>query len=247
LQARGLDGSGEYLTTTEAMAECYLREMRELQPEGPYYIGGFCMGGQVAFEMAQRLVRDGQQVNLLFVIDAHNFNGVPLRLSLKEKFHLTGQKINFHSSNILHLNFKEQISYLLDKSQIALRRGMERLHIRVNHLLGLNPHRDVSGPQQEFIEDINDRAFFAYVPGVYPGKMTLCKPQRNYAFLRDPFHGWREVAAGGLEVIELPVDPGGIFVEPYVQTLAQKLKTQIDQAVASGAEIPETQFTGVSR
>jgi len=247
LQARGLDGSGEYLTTTEAMAECYLREMRELQPEGPYYIGGFCMGGQVAFEMAQRLVRDGQQVNLLFVIDAHNFNGVPLRLSLKEKFHLTGQKINFHSSNILHLNFKEQISYLLDKSQIALRRGMERLHIRVNHLLGLNPHRDVSGLQQEFIEDINDRAFFAYVPGVYPGKMTLCKPQRNYAFLRDPFHGWREVAAGGLEVIELPVDPGGIFVEPYVQTLAQKLKTQIDQAVASGAEIPETQFTGVSR
>jgi amino acid adenylation domain-containing protein len=39
LQARGLDGSTDYLTTTEAMAESYLREMRELQPEGPYYIG----------------------------------------------------------------------------------------------------------------------------------------------------------------------------------------------------------------
>jgi hypothetical protein len=45
----------------------------------------------------------------------------------------------------------------------------------------------------------------------------------------------------------LPVDPGGIFVEPYVQTLAQKLKTQIDQAVASGANIPETGLIGVSR
>ncbi len=56
LQARGLEGGGDYLTTTEAMAESYLREIRELQPEGPYYLGGFCMGGQVAFEMAQRLV-----------------------------------------------------------------------------------------------------------------------------------------------------------------------------------------------
>jgi len=42
--ARGVDGSNDYLTTTEAMAESYLREMRELQPEGPYYLGGFCNG-----------------------------------------------------------------------------------------------------------------------------------------------------------------------------------------------------------
>jgi hypothetical protein len=42
-----------------------------------------------------------------------------------------------------------------------------------------------------------------------------------------------------LEIIELPADPGGIFVEPYVQTLAQKLKEQIDQAVSRGAEVPD--------
>ena len=247
LQARGLDGSNDYLTTTEAMAESYLQEMRELQPEGPYYLGGFCMGGQIAFEIAQRLVRDGQQVNLLFVIDAHNFNGVPPKLTLKERVQHVGLKINFHSSNIMHLNFKEQIAYLAEKSRIALRRGIERLQIKVNHILKRNPHRDVSGPREEFIEDINDRAFFAYVPRVYPGKMAICRPQRNYAFLRDPFHGWRDIAAGGLDVIELPVDPGGIFVEPYVQTLAQKLKQQIDRAISTGAEIPDPPSTNVSR
>jgi len=98
LQARGVDGSNDYLTTTEAMAESYLREMRELQLKGPYYLGGFCMGGQVAFEMARRLAQDGQQVKLLFVIDTHNFNGVPPQLSLKEKVGHLGQKIKFHSS-----------------------------------------------------------------------------------------------------------------------------------------------------
>jgi aspartate racemase len=145
----------------------------------------------------------------------------------------------------MNLNFKEQIAYLADKSRIALRRGIERLQIKVNHILKRNPHRDVSGPKEEFIEDINDRAFFAYVPRVYPGKMTICRPQRNYAFLRDPFLGWREVAAGGLEVIELPVDPGGIFIEPYVKTLAEKLTQQIDQAVSSGSEIPDPALKNV--
>jgi aspartate racemase len=239
LQARGLDGSDEYLTTTEAMAESYLREIRELQPEGPYYLGGFCMGGQVAVEIAQRLVRDGQQVNLLFVIDTHNFNGIPPQLSLREKVGHLGQKIQFHSSNVMQLGLKSQIGYLTEKSKIALRREMERVRIKIVHLFKLNTHRDVSGTREEFIEDINDRAFLAYVPDVYPGRMTICKPRRNYAFLRDPFNGWGGIAAGGLEIIELPSDPGGIFIEPYVQTLAQKLKEQIDQAVSSGAEIPD--------
>ena len=240
LQARGLDGSGDYLKTTEEMAESYLREIRQLQPEGPYYLGGFCMGGQVAVEIAQRLVRDGQQVNLLFVIDTHNFNGIPPQFTLREKVGNLGLKIKFHSSNVWQLGLKSQLAYLEEKSKIALRREIERLRIKIVHLFKLNPHQDVvRGTQEEFIEDINDRAFLAYKPGIYPGKMTICKPRRNYAFLRDPFNGWGGIAAGGLEVIELPSDPGGIFIEPYVQTLAEKLKEQIDQAVSADAEISD--------
>jgi aspartate racemase len=238
LQARGLDGTSEYLTTTEAMAECYLREILELQPEGPYYLGGFCMGGQVAVEIAQRLVRAGQKVNLLFVIDAHNFNGIPLQFTLKEKMQNLGNKVKFHSMNIWQLDVKSQVSYLAEKTKIALRRETERLRVKLVHVLKLNPHRDVvRGTREEYIEDINDRAFLAYVPESYPGKMTICKPRRNYSFLRDPFNGWSEIALGGLEVIELPSNPGGIFLEPYVQTLAEKLKEQIDHAAASGSEV----------
>ena len=240
LQARGLDGTSEYLKTTVAMAECYLREIRELQPEGPYYLGGFCMGGQVAVEIAQRLVRDGQQVNLLFVIDAHNFNGIPPKFTLREKMGNFGHKIKFHSLNVLELSLKSQMDYLAEKTKIALRRETERLRIKLVHLFKLNPHRDVvRGTREEFIEDINDRAFLAYVPEVYPGKMTICKPRRNYAFLRDPYNGWGQIAMGGLEVIELPSNPGGIFLEPYVQTLAEKLKEQIDHAASKSAEIPD--------
>jgi len=241
LQARGLDGNAEYLTTTEAMAECYLNEIRELQPEGPYYLGGFCMGGQVAVEIAQRLIREGQQVNLLFVIDAHNFNGIPPEFTLREKVENLGHKIKFHSLNVWQLDLKNKISYLGEKTKIFLRRETERFRVKMVHLLKLNPHRDVvRGTREEFIEDINDRAFLAYVPEVYPGKMTICKPRRNYAFLRDPFHGWGEIAVGGLEIIELPSNPGGIFLEPYVQTLAERLREQINHAASSGAEVSDS-------
>jgi thioesterase domain-containing protein len=224
------------------MAESYLREIRELQPEGPYYLGGFCMGGQVAVEIAQRLVRDGEQVNLLFAIDSHNFNGVPPRFILREKVGNLGLKIKFYSSNILQLSLKSRIAYFTEKSKIALRREMERWHIKIVHLFKLNPHRDVMGPREELLAEINDRALLAYVPGVYPGKMTVCRPRRNYSFLRDPLNGWGEVAGGGLEIIELPVNPGGIFTEPFVQVLAEKLRENLNQAFSGQTEPVESVF-----
>jgi thioesterase domain-containing protein len=216
------------------MAGKYLEEILELQPMGPYYLGGFCMGAQVAFEIAQKLRRNRQQVNLLIAIDSYNFNGVMLKPTLKESVRYEGQKIKFHCSNLMHLGLKGQISYLTDKLKIAFERETRRLSAKLNALIGLNE----GGPREEFIEDINDRAMFAYVPCVYPGKMTLFKPKKNYAYMRDPFNGWGEVAAGGLEVIELLVDPGGIFIKPYVQDLADKVREQIDAAIVKSAEPP---------
>jgi len=242
LQARGLDESDDYLTTVEAMAESYLREIRELQPEGPYYLGGFCMGGQVAYEMAQRLVRDGEQVNLLFAIDAHNFNGVPPRFILREKVGNLEEKIVFHSSTVPHLGIKSRIIYFTEKAKIALRREIERWHIKIVHLFKLNPHRDVLGPSEEILAGINDRALLDYVPGVYPGKMTVCRPRRNYGFLRDPLNGWGEFVAGGLDIIELPVHPGGIFSNPFAQVLAEKLRENLDQAFVGQSESVESVF-----
>ena len=57
LQAVGLDGSSPRHATVETMAAHYVQEIRSFQPEGPYYLGGYSMGGLVAFEMAQQLHR----------------------------------------------------------------------------------------------------------------------------------------------------------------------------------------------
>jgi acyl-CoA synthetase (AMP-forming)/AMP-acid ligase II/thioesterase domain-containing protein/acyl carrier protein len=69
LQAPGLDGREAPLTRIEALAELYLRAVETHQARGPYLLGGFCMGGAVAYEMARRLEGRGETVALLALID----------------------------------------------------------------------------------------------------------------------------------------------------------------------------------
>lgn len=70
LQPRGLDGRAPLHTSVEEMAEHYLGAVREVQPSGPYLLGGRCLGGLVAYEMARRLEARGEHVPLLVVLDS---------------------------------------------------------------------------------------------------------------------------------------------------------------------------------
>jgi len=69
IEAQGVDGKQLPQTRVEEMAAQYLREIVELVPEGPYYLGGYCSGGIIAYEMAQQLVGAGRRVGHLVFID----------------------------------------------------------------------------------------------------------------------------------------------------------------------------------
>lgn len=70
LQAIGLDGRREPLTRVEDIAAEYIKDVRRVQPRGPYLLGGHCFGCWIAFEMAQQLRRAGDEVALVVVIDS---------------------------------------------------------------------------------------------------------------------------------------------------------------------------------
>jgi amino acid adenylation domain-containing protein len=69
LQPPGMDGRSRIPATVEAMAERYLEEVRDVAPQGPYLLGGRCLGTKVALEMAQRLLAAGEKVALLAILD----------------------------------------------------------------------------------------------------------------------------------------------------------------------------------
>jgi aspartate racemase len=74
LQSQGLDGKRECHTRIEDMAAHYLDDIRTVQPKGPYHLGGFSLGGLVAYEMARQLLAAGEGVSLLVLLDTYATN-----------------------------------------------------------------------------------------------------------------------------------------------------------------------------
>jgi thioesterase domain-containing protein len=68
LHPHALDGR-RAPSSIEAMAADYLKDIQTLQAHGPYFLGGASIGGMIAYEMAQQLRRQGQEVALLILID----------------------------------------------------------------------------------------------------------------------------------------------------------------------------------
>ncbi len=70
MQAIGLDGSTPPLSSVQAIAAATLAEIKQQRPQGPYVIGGHCVGSLIAYELAQQLLEAGDQVERLVVLDA---------------------------------------------------------------------------------------------------------------------------------------------------------------------------------
>nr|WP_276320257.1 thioesterase domain-containing protein [Corallococcus coralloides] len=77
LQARGLDGTDQPLDTVESLAASYVRVVRGVQPHGPYHLGGWSLGGVIAYEMAHQLREAGEAVELVAMIDSYVPETVP--------------------------------------------------------------------------------------------------------------------------------------------------------------------------
>jgi glutamate-1-semialdehyde aminotransferase/thioesterase domain-containing protein/acyl carrier protein len=223
LQSKGLDGESQPLHSIEEMAACYLRELRTVQPRGPYYLGGYCLGGTVAYEMAQILRREGEEVPLVAMLDTYNFSRA-LKVSFRS-FLL--QKAKFHLANMTQLRSVDMLRYLQEKMRLGF--GGELANLKTSmpgssRADGVS--RATSGPEAK-VQGINDYAAEHYDPLPYSGRLTLFKPRFNYKFYPDPRMGWGDLALGGLDIVEVAVNPHSMLLEPYVKVLADQLKERI--------------------
>lgn len=82
LQSQGLSGTRPCHTSIEEMAAHYVSEIRTVQARGPYHLGGFSMGGLVAYEMARQFLEAGEEVGLLVLFDTYATKPKPANKSL---------------------------------------------------------------------------------------------------------------------------------------------------------------------
>jgi len=96
------------------------------------------------------------------------------------------------------------------------------------------------------VQAVNDHAADAYLPLPYAGRLTLVKPQVNYKFYPDPKLGWGDLAHGGLDILELPVNPHAMLVEPCVRQLAHELERRMSAREATAAPPPAARTAAVT-
>jgi thioesterase domain-containing protein/acyl carrier protein len=233
LQAVGLDGSRAPHTRVEDMAAHYIKEMRDLQPEGPYFIGGRSLGGMVAFEMAQQLRAQGQAVGLLALLDTYPSgyaklfrNEATLRAALGRGLRRT----KAHLANLRSLSVNEGLSYLVKKARFAPRKLKSQVWRRF-----YGSYEKLGRPLPRALRDVkefNSLAVRSYTPQVYDGHVTLFWASADLRTSIDLVEGWRALAGDGIEVHEIPGSHLDIIKEPHVGELASKLSSCLERAQA---------------
>ncbi|MCA9128639.1 MAG: hypothetical protein KDB22_16245, partial [Planctomycetales bacterium] len=222
LQSDALAGSKPVAESVEQMAAAYIEEIQKIQPAGPYNLCGYCLGGTIAYEMAQQLQRAGHAVGSLALFDTH---GRWHQSSLAESLIASVQRVVFHMKNISLSGRSGVRMFLAAKLSEGRRRILRRIAASWSHgayWCGLRKTAPV-----EVLDGIYDQATECYAAQPYTGRLTVFKPRQAYAGYQDPYMGWKELVSD-LNMIQLPVYPAGMLLEPFVAELAQHMTRELD-------------------
>lgn len=228
LQSVGLDGNRLPLTKIEEIAAVYVEEIQKVQPVGPYFLGGYCLGGTIAFEMAQQLSRRGETVALLVLLDTMNWHKVPLNVWTKGSHAI--QQWFFHLASFLSLDFDGKKKFFKGKLEVLRNRLPVWRGMVASRVFGASDEQADNSSILSQIWMANDRACWNYLPEPYPGVVTDVRPKKQYRVFSKPGLKWDGLAQGGQEIVVLPVYPASMLVEPFVEHLAPALRGLIDKA-----------------
>ncbi len=239
LQSFSLAGEGKPLTRIEDMAAHYIKAMRTVQPQGPYFLGGWSFGAYVAFEIAQQLQEDGENVALLAVLDTpgisgnktHNFmllSKTFIDVSLRyiwpyvyEYFYLATAANKSKKDEKEGVLFFERFSSLLKSPALAKIGLQESKFIQI---------------QQPILRQLlpailaNSQALVNYCPKVYPGKITLFQSSQPLVGEReDIYWGWKNLSLKGIDICQISGHHLNCLRMPHVKVVAEQLANYIDR------------------
>jgi amino acid adenylation domain-containing protein len=204
LQSIGLRAESWPLMSIPAMAKRYLQEIMLVDPTGPYMLAGNCMGGLIAFEMAQQLLRLGRPVGLVALINSRYPAPSGRRLRWTERVMVAPLRNTFR----------------------ILRWSMARV-------MGLTRSVHWLPAYRHFVACMNTRARHMYRPTFYPGTITLILSANAQNLDEDMYHMMAHCARE-TRIITIPGDRAALLVPPTVDELARQLEASLNAAQSEG-------------
>lgn len=225
----GLDSPGIYglalPDTLQELCEGFVREIREIQPHGPYQLVGYCSGGTVALEIAQQLVNAGEEVSMLAMIETYNWLHAPsTNPSFWTNLGYNLQRVDFHFRNFWLLGYQDKKSFVRSKWN-ALRVRTRVWRGSIASVISRKP-RPKAKVNMSDLWRIHDELCEEYVPKPYPGKLIHFRPAKDYRC-----HQGKELeAVGGAEYHRMRSYPAGMMVSPFVEELARSMEAYLGNA-----------------
>jgi len=215
LRSRGLEGDEEPLVRIEDMAARYLELIREVQPAGPYLVGGASMGGMVAFEIAHRLRAAGEVVALLALLDTPCGEQMAPRPTGAGEFvaGVFAGRVALSRDELAGLDAEEMLVYATDKARAS----------NPAAALDLDEARRLVR-----VLEANIGALYDYAPRPYPGRLLFFRArERRPADPPRPELPWIELAEEGVEILLVPGNHETMHAPPNVQAVAERLASSL--------------------
>jgi thioesterase domain-containing protein len=223
LQARGLDGEQMPSCNIEEMAAHYIEEIRTVQPEGPYHLGGWSLGGVIAFEMTRQLLAQGESVALLALLDSHiseagktaaTVGGAMMLRDFASDLGIRRRSLGVAWEEVERLEAPERLGFVLDRAKSA----------------GLVPSY-VTYEVAERLFNIyraNLRALMKYIPRPAPCRALLFMATERVPANSDVQRvSWNRLAEQGVEVYQAGGNHYTMLQTPHVETLAAQLTVHL--------------------
>ena len=208
LRIRGVDELVQPAKTVEEIAAEHVAEIRKVRPHGPYLIGGSCLGGLVALEIAQQISAQGEKVESLILIDSRYMSSASfLWYRLWRVWHLElmpfVQEISQNKTRFLRILRREISSRI--RPTLEVKKGRARVRIGLAYLNSVR----------------------RYTPRPYHGPIThiKCKEGKN-----DQSRIWLDVACEGLNIQYVPGDHY-THLREYAAVTAARLNECLERAV----------------
>jgi thioesterase domain-containing protein len=198
-------------------------KVREVQPRGPYMLGGICMAGWVSFAIASELVRQGEEVTLLAIFDSFAPAYLKQRASPMVRLRRFADHFKFHANNLVHSDHRQRWWHLKDRLR-TLRWHLSTKLWWWSHSLYVRTGRPLPRMLRQPAFLTAKAALTAGPPDAYPGRIALFRPiQRPRGRFDDAYLGWLRISPN-VELYEVPGDHKHMLLPPAVGMIAAQLK-----------------------
>ena len=193
--------------SARAIAHCMVGKILQIQPTGPFVIGGMCVGGVLAYEVASQLRAAGHEVSLLILVDAANPRHRPGARSFRDA--------------IAHAK------YLVDRARhLGARNSMQCVYEASNRQLPKSLRRALTKSQVEKTQVIVESAALNYHPQPYSGPVLMlvasdCSPHKHAE------HGWHGLLEGSLTTLRVEGHHSELAQPPLVRQVAEAILSHL--------------------